>query len=48
MEEKEGEDQDDSLQADAISHYKKMIKVSQVDNTVSDAAAAQLYEEQIK
>ena len=41
MEEKEGEDQDDSLQADAISHYKKMLKVSQIDNTGASDATQQ-------
>ena len=47
MEEKEGEDQDDSLHVDAISHSKKMIKVSQIDNTVASDAAQQ-NEEEIK
>lgn len=37
LEEKEGEDQDDSLHVDAMSSSKKMIKVSQVENPASDA-----------
>ena len=37
LEEKEGEDQDDSLHVDAMSSSKKMIKVSQIENPASDA-----------
>ena len=42
MEEKEGEDQDDSLHASiALENSKKMIKVSQIDNTVTSSDATQ-------